>query len=1176
MQKRFCKENQLKKYLLLFVTIALALIIVLSGTVFSDATILCGEAQTNFMYPDTYSNPPWYGFGIGSPAGTCAGKAAEAGHPGIVTSRCATGAGTGYYWQTSGTSILISGNEILESIFRIDNTSTKFVHRIGFHDSVTLTEPVDGAWIDITGTVLIGRSMSNSAGTNTSSNYTCANSTWYRGKVIVNSGATRVDYYLYDMAGSLLWTDNVQANIPTAAGRETRSGVLSVSNAACGVANGIFDNDYLYIYIPCVATPSPSPTESPTPSPSPSPSPSGSPTPSTSPSPSPSPSPTPSPSATPTSSVTYAPYHTHTVPPTPTASATPTAVTTGTPYPCWRYRQMVNVSGSSNGTLTNYQMLLNVYKDRVWSYYTTSSPAGGLISYGEIGGYLFWGSNYTGAGAIYQTALNDSTTTTLLGPGAGIVMWQGVIDSNVLWVVGEESGAFNASLCRIVPGSCTKIRIPNTGDCNELVGVDTNGSYIVAGERHKGGSVSGSSWPNGGGLWLIPVATYNNTSTYQRVYEDSKNYMWVSIVHQSSTWYALQCNVSDPQWRVNSSTDLTHWTTELDYTSETGQGCEPIMIKVGSGLAVIAPVNSTYHLFTYNGAWTDFNLSIATPAAHNFVKGYWDSDRNKIVFAVSDGTIYEVNLDGSGLVATVSGIGDAVIHLSPRYYEFMTYKMVILPFQGALCKYGYFSYGDIISTNNHCNDDFSDVRFRNSNLSNLDYWMEDYTSGDNADFWVETDSVNSSPNSSMFYCYYGNPSATTTSNGSNTFIFFDDFSGDLSKWTQYSGTWEISGGQLSDTSLGADSAIFSAATYPVPSTGYKINMEAATDTYSIMYLSQVNNSVYATPYYFLLLDMWDTYERMCYYNGLGGWPWASSAKDPINPLRMNRGSNGNMDMYADNILNYEGSESSYVDTGTNLYVGLVSGYFSAAPGVDGFDNVWLGKAAVDEPFFDTWSDEEILPCPGCPFGLTITSLGGDEAYLSWQSTPYVSNFMVRMSTEQYPVNETDGQLVYYGVNNSYTDIGLDLNGQTFFYRVWVEDIGEYSVCYAEGTIGGMSMMFGIIGGISLFITWFSSRRPEILLRMVASIMWLALMFWIVLGDTGFTLSDVWVGLIATACGIMAFIPWYWQLQTAITTTKRGKTFTVYGTPPVFERNRRREHAKRLNRITQRRRRWQNL
>ena len=89
--------------------------------------------------------------------------------------------------------------------------------------------------------------------------------------------------------------------------------------------------------------------------------------------------------------------------------------------------------------------------------------------------------------------------------------------------------------------------------------------------------------------------------------------------------------------------------------------------------------------------------------------------------------------------------------------------------------------------NNHCRDDFGDIRFTKSDGETLlDYWMEEYTSGDNATFWVEVDSIPASPDTATIYIYYGKSDAITTSNGEATFLFFDDFDDgtiDTSKWT---------------------------------------------------------------------------------------------------------------------------------------------------------------------------------------------------------------------------------------------------------------------------------------------------------------------------------------------------------------------------------------------------------
>jgi hypothetical protein len=69
-----------------------------------------------------------------------------------------------------------------------------------------------------------------------------------------------------------------------------------------------------------------------------------------------------------------------------------------------------------------------------------------------------------------------------------------------------------------------------------------------------------------------------------------------------------------------------------------------------------------------------------------------------------------------------------------------------------------------------------DVRFLGGDgLTNLPYWIENWnSSSQNAILWVNVPSI---PNgTSTIYLVYGNPTVTTNQSGTNTFLFFDDFS----------------------------------------------------------------------------------------------------------------------------------------------------------------------------------------------------------------------------------------------------------------------------------------------------------------------------------------------------------------------------------------------------------------
>ena len=90
--------------------------------------------------------------------------------------------------------------------------------------------------------------------------------------------------------------------------------------------------------------------------------------------------------------------------------------------------------------------------------------------------------------------------------------------------------------------------------------------------------------------------------------------------------------------------------------------------------------------------------------------------------------------------------------------------------------------GEDVYLNGKCRTDFGDIRFTDDDgVTLLDYWMEEKVDSDYAVFWVEVADDLSSSNATI-YIYYGKSDATTTSNGDNTFDFFDDCS-DVSTWS---------------------------------------------------------------------------------------------------------------------------------------------------------------------------------------------------------------------------------------------------------------------------------------------------------------------------------------------------------------------------------------------------------
>ena len=81
-------------------------------------------------------------------------------------------------------------------------------------------------------------------------------------------------------------------------------------------------------------------------------------------------------------------------------------------------------------------------------------------------------------------------------------------------------------------------------------------------------------------------------------------------------------------------------------------------------------------------------------------------------------------------------------------------------------------------------DDFDDILFTEADeITPLDFWRESYIANTSAVFWVEVTADLGTDQ--LIWMYYGNSTASTTSDGEATFLLFDDFndaSFDTAKW----------------------------------------------------------------------------------------------------------------------------------------------------------------------------------------------------------------------------------------------------------------------------------------------------------------------------------------------------------------------------------------------------------
>ncbi len=106
--------------------------------------------------------------------------------------------------------------------------------------------------------------------------------------------------------------------------------------------------------------------------------------------------------------------------------------------------------------------------------------------------------------------------------------------------------------------------------------------------------------------------------------------------------------------------------------------------------------------------------------------------------------------------------------------------------------------------------DYADIRFTDATGTTLlPFWMES-----DGKFWVKVPSIPTT--GTTIYAYYGNPQANDAQNGTGTFEFFDDFSGDLSKWTLSATTSIVSGEAKISATLTINQGMTSKATIARP------------------------------------------------------------------------------------------------------------------------------------------------------------------------------------------------------------------------------------------------------------------------------------------------------------------------------------------------------------------------
>lgn len=208
----------------------------------ADILDLACKQSNDFLSPTQVS--PWTGAAIAT--GSSAGTTGTALHPGVIAISSSASVNSGYRHMTGTSNILLAGGEDTHICFKTGAALSPIIRKMGFHNSTNSADPVDGVYCKILDGVITGQTANASSISITTSNYLLTANTWYRLEIFLNNNATLATFKLFeDNSLTVLWTDSLNTNIPTA---ETGHGDVITKNT--GGATVIGSLDYMDVCLP--------------------------------------------------------------------------------------------------------------------------------------------------------------------------------------------------------------------------------------------------------------------------------------------------------------------------------------------------------------------------------------------------------------------------------------------------------------------------------------------------------------------------------------------------------------------------------------------------------------------------------------------------------------------------------------------------------------------------------------------------------------------------------------------------------------------------------------------------------------------------------------------------------------------------------------------------------------
>lgn len=212
---------------------------------------------SDFVNSATTVNQPFTLAGIASGTATTAPPVADANAQGTLLLRSSATANSGV--RISTTQPLISASGLaFRAIAYLPTFATRTL-RVGFHDTSTVADAVDGAYFEVVDLTVVAKTASNSTRTTSDTTFVLTANTFYVFDIEYES-ATSVRFRVSQLTdGTLVYDQTISTNVPSGIARAFVASLVVTNSAA--TASNLMQIDYMgfgsakpsYIKMPFVA-----------------------------------------------------------------------------------------------------------------------------------------------------------------------------------------------------------------------------------------------------------------------------------------------------------------------------------------------------------------------------------------------------------------------------------------------------------------------------------------------------------------------------------------------------------------------------------------------------------------------------------------------------------------------------------------------------------------------------------------------------------------------------------------------------------------------------------------------------------------------------------------------------------------------------------------------------------